>query len=1022
MPEGDNDAPIVISAPTANRWQQGDEEVWWLQGGCRLVQGNDFAVCGEAVFWIDHAAGGPHKRTKVVAYLKGNVYIRLVRNLQPIELRDQSWFGRFFTSRGAQIAAGAVGGEPKVLPEIYHRGMNARNPENADALRQTRVEAVQYTAPQSGPPGGLSPIAEAIPPGQVVSAQPIPPGTRRIRVFARGDVPMQAQWQPDPRTNQEILVVNQGVNIIVDGLTLKKGVAGLGAGPFTVDVTTDRLVVWTTPKRQKEPGAPPQMDVNAPVTQDEDQPLELYMEGNVEFREGQRIIRADRMYYDARAHVATIVEADMLTPAPGYEGKVRVHAASILQTSQDHFSAEDMFITSSRLGIPRYREQSQSAQLDLVQTPIVDPFTGEQVRDPKTLEPLYAQHDLVAAQNNLLYIEDVPVFYWPAFATDLSDPTFFIRRVQAKEDGVFGDQIWLDFAAYQLLGIKSRPVGTDWTVSVDYLSLRGLAEGTEFTYDRGDVLGIPGHAWGKIKFWGIEDRGTDDLGQDRPSVMPEPDVPYRYEGIFYHRQELGEGLSFTAEFGKISDRNFLEEYFKDDWDSQKDPTTDLELKLRRGDFSMSVMGQARLDNFVTETQWLPRFDHNLLGESLIDDKLTWFEHTSLGYAQFKVNTLPNPAAGDVAASHLPWEPQNFSGSRLVTRNEIDLPLELGPLKIAPYALGEFGYWGEDLAGNDLTRWYYQAGIRATLPMWAVDSTVESELWNVHGLAHKVEFQAEYLHAQTDQSMTQFPLYDPLDDHDIQDFRRRFTVETFGFPAVLPPLTQGPPTKFDERYYALRNDMQGWVTAPSMEIADDLDELKLGIHQRWQTKRGPCDNPHIVDWIEFDTDITFFPDPSRDNFGTDAGLADYNFIWHVGDRLTVLSDGIFDFFGDGQKIVTAGIFLTRPPRGALYAGFRVLDGPISSDVLMLSYSYWMSPKWITTGGMSLDLKDTQNFGPSFQIIRVGESMLIGMNINYNPALRTAGVSLSIEPRFVPKSGKLDQTPGIHVGQAGEYGVE
>ena len=107
--------------------------------------------------------------------------------------------------------------------------------------------------------------------------------------------------------------------------------------------------------------------------------------------------------------------------------------------------------------------------------------------------------------------------------------------------------------------------------------------------------------------------------------------------------------------------------------------------------------------------------------------LTWFEHTSLGYAQFKVATLPSAAAGDEAVSHLPWEPQNFSGGRFVSRNEIDLPVELGPVKVVPYVLGELGYWGEDINGQPLTRAYYQAGIRATLPMWAVDSEAESDL-------------------------------------------------------------------------------------------------------------------------------------------------------------------------------------------------------------------------------------------------------------------------------------------------------
>ena len=71
-------------------------------------------------------------------------------------------------------------------------------------------------------------------------------------------------------------------------------------------------------------------------------------------------------------------------------------------------------------------------------------------------------------------------------------------------------------------------------------------------------------------------------------------------------------------------------------------------------------------------------------------------------------------------------------------------------------------------------------------------------------------------------------------------------------------------------------------------------------QRWQTKRGPPDDRHIIDWITLDTNVTIFPDPNRDDFGQPVGLLDYNFRWHVGDRLTLLSDGIFDFFRPGAE--------------------------------------------------------------------------------------------------------------------------
>ncbi len=121
--------------------------------------------------------------------------------------------------------------------------------------------------------------------------------------------------------------------------------------------------------------------------------------------------------------------------------------------------------------------------------------------------------------------------------------------------------------------------------------MRGLAEGTAYTYDRGDFLGIGGPVKGSLNFWGISDHGTDNLGLGRATVSPEPDVDYRYKIIDQHRQDLGEGLTFTAEFGLISDRNFLQEYFKPQWDQDKDPTTDLELKVRREDISMSLMAE-----------------------------------------------------------------------------------------------------------------------------------------------------------------------------------------------------------------------------------------------------------------------------------------------------------------------------------------------------------------------------------------------------------------------------------------------
>ena len=226
----------------------------------------------------------------------------------------------------------------------------------------------------------------------------------------------------------------------------------------------------------------------------------------------------------------------------------------------------------------------------------------------------------------------------------------------------------------------------------------------------------------------------------------------------------------------------------------------------------------------------------------------------------------------------------------------------------PFALGDATYWGEDQAGNALTRLMWEAGVRANMPMWSVDPTVNNDLFNVHGIAHKVNFTADFSIAQSNQNLQDLPLYDPLDDNSVEAFRRRFITTTFDKPSMITVALPTPapgqiliPPQFDERLYALRDGLQDWVTSPSAEIAGDMTAIRLGVEQKWQTKRGRADDPHIIDWITFDTHMTLFPDPGRDDFGQTAGLLDYNFRWHVGDRLTLLSDAIFDFFDQGQKL-------------------------------------------------------------------------------------------------------------------------
>ena len=340
-------------------------------------------------------------------------------------------------------------------------------------------------------------------------------------------------------------------------------------------------------------------------------------------------------------------------------------------------------------------------------------------------------------------------------------------------------------------------------------------------------------------------------------------------------------------------------------------------------------------------------------------------------------------------------------------------MQLGPVKVVPFALGEFAHWGETLDGNSLDRTYINTGVRASIPFWAVYPEVHDTLFNLNGLAHKVVFDAELSYADANANFDEFPLYDPLDDTSLYEFRRRL------FNTTLPPNIDSP--KFDPRTYAIRSGIQGWVTSPSTEMADDLLAARFGMRNRWQTKRGGPGRQHIVDWLTIDTNVTLFPNPDRDNFGQELGLFDYDLRWHLGDRFTVLSDGAADFFGSGLITAAGGILINRPSRWNGYIGVRTINGPVSSNAIIGSYSYRLSEKWLTSGSATFDLASVGNIGQTFSMTRIGESMLFSVGFNVDKSKNNVGVTFSIEPRFLPNL-RLTRDTGIDVPPAGAFGLE
>jgi hypothetical protein len=503
LPPPDQSAPLIISAEHGNHWTEGAYQVWVLEGSCRIEQGQSRAAAKEAVLWIDR--GGPYGNppNKVIAYLEGEVNLdhapaTMIGNgaasgsSSTARLQDKTWFGRFYSTSPPELRIVNQGGEPTVKPPVYDNAVARRSPQqlpgsqtasasksSSQTAKTTQDKAVRKAqfqkvlpdpvaaqnlpTPSTGSSlsaGAAPPTSQGVlpppgtPPAQILPAGAAPPGMRRIRIVPRSDVPVHAESFPDQASGQTTVVITNGVNILIDGLPSVGGPMGVSG---TIDVSADRVVLWTVAGQDVIGGSA----VQSPNT-----PLELYLEGNIVLREQDRVVQAKAMYFNVQQNNGVILDAELLTPTPRFEGLVRLKAEVLRQVDRDRFVAEHASLTTSRMGIPTYEFRSGTLTLTDEQIPVTNPFTGQPQLN-SAQEPITEHEQMVTGQNNVIWVEGVPVFYWPFFAADLQRPPLYFDSIEYRHDDVFGSQALVDFNPYQILGIHKPPKGTNWVGSVD---------------------------------------------------------------------------------------------------------------------------------------------------------------------------------------------------------------------------------------------------------------------------------------------------------------------------------------------------------------------------------------------------------------------------------------------------------------------------------------------------------------------------------------------------------------------------
>ena len=769
-----------------------------------------------------------------------------------------------------------------------------------------------------------------------------PDGTQRLTYSGGLKVNVVTQANEPGQPPQEVEFAANNVVIWVRGL---RNTADLVGG----------LDIDRTPKPNAKPG-----DTNEPA-KDEKVTVELYLSGDVVIRTlgtlavgpagtppAQQILRAEEIYYDVDKERAVALDADLETKFPTGLDSVHLRGREIDRLGKREWHAYDTTLFSSkRPADPALTITSREATLVERSGVVKKNIFGRPFRNLRTGEIDVSDERTLTGYKNRVRVRGVPLLFIPRYKTDLSDPTGPLVSFLFRQDIIFGSQFYSTFDVYKLLAIRPPP-NRSWRLHADYLSLRGPAVGTNYQY-RDILFGSAYPNSGQFNAYVIQDKGEDLLSAFRGVEPLSSSAKDRTRGRVHwnHNQALYEdGTDYAravGQFAFLSDKNFYEQYYKQLFDSNPNEETFLQAYGAFGNFTWSGLAQANVNRpWVTETNWLPRGDAALTGQTWFNDLFVTSSRATAGYAQFKpASQAPLPL--------LPSEARAVDTGLFDVNHRVGVPLDAGPFRIEPYAVGNATLYSQNLNGDADARLYGGGGVSASIPFSRLYPDLNSELFNVRGIHHKVTAGANFFTGYASSDRRNFPLLNRLNDDNLDlTYRTWRPLSPFYISGPGGLALQNSPI-FDPQTLAVRKLLDN-----RPETLDTLQVVQLDLKQRWQTKRGLPGADHTVDWMSLNLSASVFPNPTRDNFGSVLGFLEYDYVWNIGDRTALASSGWVDPNTNGAKYVNIGAFYSRPDGSNLYLGYRYTD-PVNSRVLITTLGYQLSTKY------SLSLTNAFDFG-------------------------------------------------------------
>ena len=678
----------------------------------------------------------------------------------------------------------------------------------------------------------------------------------------------------------------------------------------------------------------------------------IYMSGDVLITNGQRTIRADEIYYDFERKKAIALNAVMRNFDTTEGIPIYLRAAKLRQTAENEFAADDITLTTSEFYLPQISFNASNIT-------VTDTTPADQQQGRTSKSSYDAQmHDV------RLKMYDKTFFYWPFMRSNLQRPDLPIKSVRIGNDNIYGTSIETQWYLARLLGLQ-EPEGTDSTLAMDYYSKRGFGGGISTEYTGDDYFG-------KLLGYMIKDTGEDRLGRisSRRNLEAERELRGRFH--WRHRQFLPYNWQLTAEASYMSDKNFLESFYRSEFYTGKRQETLIYLKRIEDNWGLSLLGKVRINDFKNELEELPSSEFHWTGQSFFDDKLTFYSDTQVSrFRQLYESSYINPGSEEY-----------FSFA--TTRNEVDMPITAGKAKVVPFvaATGAYedgsGFYREldgSIAEEQENVWIGEAGIRASAqPYWKVYPNVKSELWDLNQMRHIITPYLTAVAYTQNESV----------------FEQRDTLNV--------GISQRLQTKrgLDEKQRSvdwMRLDMNvTWVN----NTGDDSAGPDKFI---WNKPFIPTINTVSRLIPQQDRRSSNIFGPRRNYFG-----ADYS--WLLSDTTAVLSDMNYDMQSGVVQQFNAGLSHLRWPNLQYYIGSRYLRrldngyGEYGSNAFTFAITYVLDPRYTVVYSQQIDFDFGELVRSDITLIRQYHRLYWGLTFSADESLDRQSISFSLWPQGVP----------------------